>query len=85
MRPPASRIVSSSSARPPANAWRKAASENATARPICFAYVAATIAARVSPGQFSGQRSACTCSSAARALDGRAAFARILRRCGWGL
>ncbi len=41
---------------PPANAWRIAASENATARPVCFANVAASIASSVSNGHGSGQR-----------------------------
>ena len=30
-------VSGSPRSRPPANAWRNAASENATARPICFA------------------------------------------------
>ena len=37
--------------RPAANAWRKAASENETARPISLAKVAARIAISVLPGQ----------------------------------
>ena len=42
--------------RPPANACRNAASEKATARPICLAYVAASIASRVSGGNRAGHR-----------------------------
>ena len=49
--------MSASSARPPANAWRKAASANGTVRPICLAYVAACIATALSNGKGSGQRS----------------------------
>src|SRR6185312_15127667 len=76
-------IVSSSSARPPANACRKAASANATARPICFAYVAATIAARMSwSAQSAGQRSGWTCcESAARSIaDWRAVASPLCLR-----
>ena len=43
--------------RPAANAWRKAASENETARPSSFANTAARIAVSELPGQGSGQRS----------------------------
>ena len=46
--------------RPPANACRNAASEKATARPICFAYVAASSANSVSAGNGSGQRVGCS-------------------------
>ena len=42
--------------RPAANAWRKAASEKETVRPISLAKVAARIAVSMSPGHGSGQR-----------------------------
>ncbi len=53
--------------RPAANAWRNAASENATPRPICFEYVAASSAHSVSEGNGSGQRVACSSYARARA------------------
>ena len=57
----------------PAKAWRYAASANATARPICFAYVATRIARRLSKGNCSGQRSGCSpAAAAARSICERA-------------
>ena len=51
-----STLSTSLRSRPAANAWRKAASENATVRPISFAKVAARIATSELPGNGSGQR-----------------------------
>ena len=65
---------SPASARPPANAWRNAASENATTRPIDRAYVAACIASSLSNGNGSGQRSGC--SPAVRGARGDVARGR---------
>src|SRR5262245_1466531 len=53
-------LSGSASERPPANAWRYAASAKATVRPICLAYVATRIAKRLSKGKGSGQRSGCS-------------------------
>ena len=41
--------------RPAAKAWRKAAREKETVRPVCLAKVATRIANSVLPGQGSGQ------------------------------
>ena len=41
--------------RPAANAWRKAAREKETVRPVCLAKVAARIAVSMLPGHGSGQ------------------------------
>ena len=49
-------LSGSERSRPAANAWRKAASENETVRPISLAKVAARIAVSVLPGNGSGQR-----------------------------
>ena len=51
---------------PPANAWRKAASEKATVRPICWAKVAARMAWSELAGHGSGQRMGMRPRSAAR-------------------
>ena len=68
--PASSTLSRSPRSRPPAYAWRNAASENATTRPICFAYVAASSAAtRLSNGNGSGQRSGCSPYAARARLD----------------